>query len=265
MTARELLYEVRPDGVAVITLNRPERLNAFTAEMIDLWVAALEDARSNDAVRVVVVTGAGRAFCSGGDVGGMNERSATELTGYDHKRWLEVVHRVPLILETVDKPVIAALNGVAVGAGLDMALMCDLRFAAAGARFSEGYVKVGLIPGDGGTYFLPRLVGTARALELLWTADFVTAEEAERIGLVNRVVPGEDLMPTVLELAARLAGGPTVAMRMIKRAVYQGLRQDLRSHLDLISSHMAVIRQTRDHREGARAFVEKRAPRFTGQ
>ncbi|HET6317339.1 MAG TPA: enoyl-CoA hydratase/isomerase family protein, partial [Chloroflexota bacterium] len=161
MTARELLYEVRPDGVAVITLNRPERLNAFTAEMIDLWVEGLEDARSNDAVRVVVVTGAGRAFCSGGDVGGMNERSATELAGYDHKRWLEVVHRVPLTLETVDKPVIAALNGVAVGAGLDMALMCDLRYAAAGARFSEGYVKVGLIPGDGGTYFLPRLVGTA--------------------------------------------------------------------------------------------------------
>ncbi len=260
----ELLYDIRPDGVAVITLNRPDKLNAFTGEMIDLWVKALEDARTNDSVQVVVLTGAGRAFCSGGDVGGMNERPS-ELTGFDHKRWLQVIHRVPLTLETLDKPVIAAMNGVAVGAGLDMALMCDLRYAAAGTRFSEGYVRVGLIPGDGGTYFLPRLVGTARALELLWTADFVTAEEAERIGLVNRVVPAEDLLPTVLELGARLASGPTVALRMIKRAVYQGLHQDLRSHLDLISSHMAVIRQTADHREGARAFVEKRPPRFVGR
>ena len=259
----ELLYEVRPDGVALIILNRPERLNAFTRKMIDLWVDALEDARGNDAVQVVVVTGAGRAFCSGGDVGGMNERP-TDLTGLDHKRWLEVIHRVPLTLETLDKPVIAAMNGVAVGAGLDMALMCDLRYAAAGSRFSEGYVKVGLIPGDGGTYFLPRLVGTARALELLWTGDFISAEDAESIGLVNRVVPADELLPTTLDLAARLASGPTVAIRTIKRAVYQGVRMDLRTHLDLISSHMAIVRQTHDHREGARAFVEKRPPRFVG-
>ena len=259
----ELLYEVRADGVAVITLNRPERLNAFTREMIDLWVDALEDAHGNDAVQVVVVTGAGRAFCSGGDVGGMNERP-TDLTGLDQKRWLEVIHRVPLTLETLDKPVIAAMNGVAVGAGLDMALMCDLRYAAAGSRFSEGYVKVGLIPGDGGTYFLPRLVGTARALELLWTGDFISAEDAESIGLVNRVVPADELLPTTLDLAARLASGPTVAIRTIKRAVYQGVRMDLRTHLDLISSHMAIVRQTHDHREGARAFVEKRPPRFVG-
>jgi len=259
----ELLYEVRPDGVALIILNRPERLNAFTRKMIDLWVGALEDARGNDAVQVVVVTGAGRAFCSGGDVGGMNERP-TDLTGLDHKRWLEVIHRVPLTLETLDKPVIAAMNGVAVGAGLDMALMCDLRYAAAGSRFSEGYVKVGLIPGDGGTYFLPRLVGTARALELLWTGDFISAEDAASIGLVNRVVPADELLPTTLDLAARLASGPTVAIRTIKRAVYQGVRMDLRTHLDLISSHMAIVRQTHDHREGARAFVEKRPPRFVG-
>ena len=259
----ELLYEVGDDGVATITLNRPDKLNAFTREMIDLWLSALEDARVNDHVGAVVVTGAGRAFCSGGDVGGMNARSA-DLTGLDHKQWLEVIHRVPLVLETVDKPVIAAMNGVAVGAGLDMALMCDLRYAAAGTRFSEGYVKVGLIPGDGGTYFLPRLVGTARALELLWTGDFVTAEEAERIGLVNRCIPADDLVPTVHDLAARIAAGPSTAIRMIKRAVYQGQRMDLRTHLDLISSHMAIIRQTADHREGARAFVEQRPPTFTG-
>jgi enoyl-CoA hydratase/carnithine racemase len=260
-----LLYEIRGDGVATITLNRPERLNAFTHEMIDLWVAALHDAQHNDSVNALVVTGAGRAFCSGGDVGGMNEDHRAAMTGLDHKRWLEAVHRVPLALEALDKPVIAALNGVAVGAGLDMALMCDLRYAAAGARFSEGYVKVGLIPGDGGTYFLPRLVGTARALELFWTGDFVTAEDAERIGLVNRVYAPEELLPQVYQLAARLAAGPNVAIRTIKRAVYQGMRMDLRSHLDMLSSHMGFIRQTADHREGARAFVEKRAPRFEGR
>ena len=259
----ELLYEIREDGVATITLNRPERLNAFTREMIDLWVEALEDAQRNEAVQVVVVTGAGRAFCTGGDVGAMNERP-TDINGLDHKRWLEVVHRVPLALEALDKPVIAALNGVAVAAGLDMALMCDLRFAAAGARFSEGYVKVGLIPGDGGTYFLPRLVGTARALELLWTGDFFTAEQAAEMGLVNRVYPADQLMAEVSAFAARLAGGPSVAIRTTKRAVYQGLRMDLRTHLDLLSSHMGFIRQTEDHREGARAFVEKRSPRFVG-
>lgn len=264
MSTSELLYDLRDDGVATITLNRPERLNAFTSAMIDAWVDALEDARSNEAVQVVVVTGAGRAFCSGGDVGGMAERPS-DIRGLDHKQWLERVHRVPLALSTLDKPVIAAMNGVAVGAGLDMALMCDLRFAAAGTRFSEGYVKVGLIPGDGGTYFLPRLVGTARALELLWTGDFLTAEDAERIGLVNRVVPAEELLPVTYELAARLASGPSVAIRMIKRLVYQGQTMDLRAHLDLVSSHMSIIRQTADHREGARAFVEKRAPRFVGR
>src|ERR687886_2636512 len=134
----------------------------------------------------------------------MNERP-TDINGLDHKPWLEVVHRVPLALEALDKPVIAALNGVAVAAGLDMALMCDLRYAAAGARLSEGYVKVGLIPGDGGTYFLPRLVGTAKALELLWTGDFIDAQEALRLGIVNRVLPAAELLPAVYDLAERLA------------------------------------------------------------
>jgi 2-(1,2-epoxy-1,2-dihydrophenyl)acetyl-CoA isomerase len=256
-----LLYTI-DDGVATITLNRPERMNAFDEEMIDRWVDALTDARQNEVVQVVVVTGAGRAFCAGGDVGGMAGRAPR--TGLEHKRWLERIHRIPLVLEQIDKPVIAAINGPAVGAGLDMALMCDLRYIATGIRVSEGYVKVGLIPGDGGSYFLPRLVGTARALELLWTGDPIDAEEAERIGLVNRVVPPDELLPTVYALAARLARGPSTAIRTTKRAVYQGLRMDLRAHLDMISSHMGFIQQMDDHREGARAFVEKRPPVFKG-
>jgi enoyl-CoA hydratase/carnithine racemase len=257
-----LLYDVK-DGIATITLNRPERLNAFNGEMLDRWVEALQDARTNDDVKVVVLTGAGRAFCSGGDVGGMYERG--EQSGYDHKRWLEVVHRVPLAVEALDKPYIAAMNGAAVGAGLGMALMCDLRFAAEGARFSEGYVKVGLIPGDGDTFFLPRLVGTAKALELMWTGDFFDAAEAERIGVVNRVFPPDQLLPATYEYAARLANGPTLAIRTIKRAVYASGRMDLRAHLDLISSNMAFIRQTHDHREGVKAFAEKRPPEFEGR
>jgi enoyl-CoA hydratase/carnithine racemase len=257
-----LLYEIA-DGVATITLNRPERRNAFTLEMLDLWADALRDARTNDAVQAVVVTGAGRAFCSGGDVGGMAERG--ELSALEHKRALELIHRIPLALEELDKPVIAAINGPAIGAGCDMALMCDLRFMADDAHLSEGYVRVGLIPGDGGTYYLPRLVGTAKALELLWTGDVIDAPEALRLGIVNRVVSADALLPTVYELAGRLAQGPTVAIRTIKRAVYQGMRMDLRTHLDLISSHMGYIRQTADHREGARAYVEKRPPRFRGE
>src|SRR5919202_266433 len=240
-----LLYEIQ-DGVATITLNRPERRNAFTLEMLDLWVEALRDARTNEAVQVVVVTGAGQAFCSGGDVGGMASRG--ELSGLEHKRALELVHRIPLALEERDKPVIAAINGAAIGAGCDMALMCDLRFMAEDARLSEGYVRGGLIPGDGGTYFLPRIVGTAKALELLWTGDFVDAAEALRIGLVNRVYPPEQLVPETRAFAQRLASGPTIAIGMIKRAVYEGASMDLRTHLDMISSHMGLIRGTEDHK-----------------
>lgn len=257
----ELLYDVA-DGIATLTLNRPDKLNAFTGPMIERWAWALGEAQGDPAVRVVVVTGAGTAFCAGGDVARMGEGEPTPL---DHKSALwERIHRVPKVLEVMDKPVIAMVNGVAVGAGMGMALMCDLRIASDAARFSTGYVKVGLVPGDGDTYFLPRLIGTARALELLWTADFVEAGEAERLGIVNRVVPAARLREETYALARRLVAGPQVAIRMIKRLVYQSQRLDLRTHLDLVSSHMAVVRETADHREGVRAFKEKRAPRFMG-
>ena len=165
----------------------------------------------------------------------------------------------------MDKPVIAAINGVAVGAGLDMALMADIRTMADTAKVSEGYVKVGLVPGDGGAYFLPRLVGEAKALELLWTGNFINAEEALKCGLVNQVYPQEEFMEKTLELAKQIANGPQVAIRMTKRAVKQSLKMDLESSLDLISSHFAIIKETEDHKEGVAAFTEKRKPKFQGR
>jgi len=260
MNGNEILYD-RQGGIATLTLNRPEKMNAFNLSMINLWVEALEECRRDPDVKVIVVTGAGKSFCSGGDVSTLKSEDQTPL---DSKNFLwKNVHRIALTLEDLDKPVIAALNGVAVGAGLDMALMCDLRFAADTARFSEGYVKVGLVPGDGGAYFLPRLVGVARALELLWTGDLIDAQEALRIGMVNRVYSEDKLLAETYSFAERLSSGPEVAIRAIKRAVYQCMKTDLRTALDLISSHFAVVQFTEDHDEGIKSFADKRKPNFT--
>lgn len=258
----DLEYTVE-NGVATILLNRPERKNAFTMAMIEAWAGHLVAARTDDDVRVVVVTGAPGAFCSGVDLGSLDRR--VEPTPLERKRTLtDRIHRVAYALEDLDKPVIAAVNGPAVGAGLDMALMCDLRFMARGARVAEGYIKVGLLPGDGGAYYLPRLVGMSKALELLWTGDFVDAEEALRLGLVNRVYDDDRLMEETYAFAARLAASPPVNIAMIKRAVHQSAISDLRTALDLISSHMAVVQSTADSKEALRAFFEKRPGTYVG-
>ena len=255
-----LLFDVA-DGVATITLNRPEKRNAFNREMIQLWLAALRECETRDEIRAIILTGAGTsAFCSGGDVSDMDQGQRGPWTTKDYL-W-EAIHQIPLALERIDKPIICALNGSAPGAGLDMALMCDIRFASEGARFGETYIKVGLVPGDGGAYFLPRLVGLSKALELLWTGDLFDAAEAERIGLVNRVFASDQLLPETRKFAQRLAAGPSRALRLTKRLVYQCQRLDLRTSLDLVSSHMGLVTQGDEHREGVRAFLEKRPPNF---
>jgi enoyl-CoA hydratase/carnithine racemase len=241
------------DRVGLLTLNRPERRNAFTLEMIDQWAEILREARSDDSVHVVLVTGSGGAFCAGVDLDDFAAQRTSTLA--DKQLLSDRVHRVAVAMQDLDKPVLAAVDGVAVGAGMDIALMCDIRLATTAARFSQGYVKVGLVPGDGGCWLLPRVVGMARALELMWTGDFVGGEEAHRIGLVNHLYEdAEALQAAATELAGRLAGGPQVALRMIKRASYQGATMELRAALDLISSHQAVVQSTEESQAAMAAF-----------
>lgn len=260
----DLEYSVS-DGVGTILLNRPARKNAFTMEMIDQWARVLRDARTDPDVRVLVLTGAGDAFCSGVDLSRYNDDKRRPTPLERKEQLTERIHRIPYALEDLDKPVIAAINGVAVGAGMDMALMCDMRIIARSARLSEGYIRVGLVPGDGGCYYLPRLVGTAKALELMLTGDFIDADEAARLGIANHVVDDDDLQPTVDRLARKIAQGPPIAVRTIKRAVYQSARADLRTALDLISSHMGIITATDDSAEALAAFREKRPGNFVGR
>jgi enoyl-CoA hydratase/carnithine racemase len=254
------------DGVATLTLNRPHRKNAFTFEMITQWADHLIAAKTDDEVRVIVVTGAGDAFCSGVDLDSFAPPDGTRPTPLGRRRDLsDKIHRVALALEDLDKPVIAAVPGVAVGAGMDMALMCDIRLVSRSARFSEGYVKVGLVPGDGGCYFLPRIVGLSKALELLMTGDMIDADEAHRIGIANQVYPDSVFPESVAAFARKLAAAPPVTLRLIKRATYQSARSDLRTALDMIASHMAVVGSTEDTEEALAAFREKREGVFHGR
>lgn len=262
MNEPHVLYKVK-GHIAIITLNRPEAKNAFSPEMITLWRKYLEEAKDDTAVRVIIVTGKGDTFCSGGNIRDMAEG---RLKSWDMKTFLwEGVHRIVLMLEDLDKPVIAAINGAAMGAGMDMAIMCDLRVCSDQAKLAESYITLGLVPGDGGAYFLPRLVGIAKALELLYTGDVLNAEEALRLGIVNRVVPGNKLMEETLKLAELIAIRPPLAVRMMKRAVYQAQTGTLRNHLDYISSQLSLLSETTDHQEAVRAFLEKREPRFEGR
>ncbi len=262
MSEPHVLYNAQRE-VATITLNRPEARNAFSPGMITLWREFLEKAKADDAVRAIIITGKGDTFCSGGDI---REMAEGKLKSWNMKNYLwEGVHRIVLTMEDLDKPVIAAINGAAMGAGLDMALMCDLRVCSDKAKLAESYVMMGLVPGDGGAYFLPRVVGLPKALELLLTGDVLGADEALRIGLVNTVVPHERLVEEATVLAGKIASRPPLAIRMMKRAVYQGLASSLRAHLDYVSSQLALLSETEDHQEAVRSFLEKRKPLFQGK
>ena len=262
MSEPHALYE-KKDHIAIITLNRPESKNSFSDEMLALWKQYLVDSRADDDVRVIIVTGKGDTFCSGGDIRDMAEG---KIQSWDMKRFLwDGVHRIVLTLEDLDKPVIAAINGAAMGAGMDMAIMCDLRVCSDKAKFAESYINMGLVPGDGGAYFLPRIVGTSKALELFMTGDIITPDEALNLRIVNRVVPHESLMKETFKLAKQISNKPPLAIRMTKRAVYQSEASTLRSHLDYISSQLSLLSETEDHLEAANAFLERRKPVFLGK
>lgn len=259
----------KADGLATITLNRPERMNAFTAQMIDEWYAALLDANTDPDVRVVIITGAGRGFCAGADVSGrgpLGNLMQRDRTLVENRNFLrDGVQRIPRLVSLMEKPYIAAVNGAAAGAGMDMASMCDIRFAADTARMGMTYVRMGIIPGDGGAYYLPRIVGTARALDLIWTGRVFDAKEAQEMGYVSAVVPHADLMAHTREYAKKLATGPAIAMQLAKRLVYRSADTDLDAALELAGQAMYVAQGTEDAREGPKAFAEKRDPDWKGR
>jgi 2-(1,2-epoxy-1,2-dihydrophenyl)acetyl-CoA isomerase len=248
------------EGVRVITLNRPDVLNAFDAKLGEELLDALAKADGDAQVRCVVLTGAGRAFCSGADLRG-HTPGETSLGALLRARY----NRIILRLRTTEKPVVAAVNGVAAGAGCNLALAADLRVASDRASFIEVFTRVGLIPDSGGTWLLPRFVGVGRALEMMFFAEPVDAAAAERLGLVNRVVSADDLMPRALEWAARLAQGPTRAYGLIKRGVDRALALDLRGALEYEAYLQEIAGRSEDHREGVAAFLAKRAPAYVGR
>lgn len=256
-----LLTDRTGSGVLTLTFNRPDVRNALNEELAVALAEALDQARTDDSTHVVILTGAGTAFCAGGDVKDFErDRTAEE----QHTFLRDKVYRIARSMTELDKPVIAMINGPAMGAGLDIALLCDLRFAADDALLAEAYIDVGAPPGDGGAWLLPRIVGTARALDLLWTGRRISGKEALEIGLVDRCLPADELRSVTVTYAEQLAAGPQTAIRITKRALYQSLTVDLRTHLDQMASHMAVVRATADYREGVEALREKRTPRFGG-
>ena len=263
MSYSDILLE-KAEGIATITLNRPEHLNAFSPGLLAELRAAIEEVRTDDAVRVAIITGAGRAFCAGGDLKTMGARHRERTAVETGRELRDTVQRIPVALRQLGKPVIAAVNGPATGAGCDLAVMCDIRIASANARFAESYVKVGLIPGAGGAYLLPRAVGLSKACELLFTGDMIDATEAARIGLVSTVVPSEELLPTARALAAKIAANPPLSLRYIKNAIYAGQELTLDQLLEHVSLAFGPLSKTEDHQEAVRAFLEKRTPLFKG-
>ena len=249
-------------GVATITLNRPDKLNAFTGTMREDLLAALRTCEHDENVRVVVLTGAGRAFCAGGDVEYMSGlQKSGDVASF--RKLLDAGRDVILQIAAMPKPVIASINGVAAGAGCNLALACDYRIAAETAKLSESFVKIGLHPDWGGTWLLPRLVGRSRALELVMTGRMVDANEALAIGMIDRVA--SSLSEETQKLAATIAAAPPIAIAGIKRALDASERNDLRAQLELESEHQLRCFQSADAAEGMAAFFEKRAAAFTGR
>ncbi len=264
MQLEHLLFEAK-DGIAVITLNRPDRLNALAGQTMEEIGEALVRVRDDPAVRVAIVTGAGRGFCSGGDRKMAAERFAKERRSRTGVFFQRPFARAAELFLTLEKPTIAAVNGPAVGGGLDIALWCDIRIASERATFAEMYIDRGLVPDLGGLFLLPRLVGYASACELLLSGELVDAATARAMGLVNRVVPHERLMPAAMELAQRIAAKPALGVAMTKRALSRARMGAYHLEDDYHSALHGYLVESQDFLEADRAFVEKRPPKFKGE
>lgn len=251
----------------ILTLNRPQARNAYSEEMIDLLCEALDQAELNRTIRTVLITGAGACFSAGGDLKlmrdkqGMFEGDQVEL----RTRYMQNIHRIPRRLARFTKPLIAVINGPAIGAGLDLALMCDLRVASSKAQFGSTFVKVGLIPGDGGAYYLTRAIGLAKALELTLTGRVIDAQEAKQLGILNHLVNPDELMSTAQALADEINANAPIAVQLTKAATYQSLHQSPEAALQIAANFQGIAQNTSDHLEGVHAILEKRSPQFEGR
>ena len=265
---RTILLE-KASGVAKVTLNRPAVLNALNERMLKELVVALSDVAEDPSIRVLIVTGAGRAFCAAADI--EEERQGGDrLMGHQSQR--EVVEytkrgpqRIVRLLHSMERPTIAMVNGIAVGDGFDFALACDLRVGSTNARFMNGYGGMGLISGTGAPWFYPRVLGLGKALELLYTGDWLDADEAHRVGLLNRLVPPDALEEEAMSLAQRIADQAPMPTRLVKGMVYRALEQSLDDHLAEAAYVEAMMLTTKDHREALSAFLEHREPEFIGE
>lgn len=261
----QFLDYVQSQHVVTLTMNEPERRNPLTGNTaVEEFLAAINRIQNDNSVRAVILTGAGTAFSSGGDIRNMRRQATGEVSGLQiREEYRTGIQRLPVALFNLEVPVIAAVNGPAMGAGLDLACMCDLRIASDKARFAESFVRVGIVPGDGGAWLLPRIIGLSRASELAYTGDAIDAAQALEWGLVSRIVPADQLMSAAMKLAERIAANPPHALRLTKRLIRDGLHSRLDAHLEMAAGMQALSHQTEHHREAVEAFLAKRQPQFT--
>jgi len=264
--SEKLLYD--QDGhVVTLTLNQPDLRNPITdVDFVDLFIAAIDRIKADISVRCVIITGAGKGFSSGGNLNHMHERTGTFSgdAATIAENYRQGIQRIPLALWDLDVPVIAAVNGAAYGAGCDLTLMCDIRIASEKAVFAENFVKVGIIPGDGGAWFLPRAVGLSRAAEMAFTGEPIDAETALDWGLVSRVTTPENLLAAARDLARRIAANPPRQLRLTKRLMREGMHARLGPLLELSAAYQGACHQTKDHKEAVSALLEKRTPDYSG-